>query len=51
MKFAPKLNENKGLINDDDYVANFNFGDVDGDGDMDDQLIQQAIEQSLKDKK
>ena len=51
MKFAPKLNENKGIINDDDYVANFNFGDVDGDGDMDDQLIQQAIEKSLKDKK
>ena len=34
---------NKGIINDEDYVENFNFGDVD------DQLMQQVIEQSLKD--
>ena len=38
--------ENKKIINDDDYMANFNFGEVD-----DEQLIQQVIEQSLKDQK
>ena len=36
----------KKLINDDDYIANFNFGEVD-----DDQLIQQVIEQSIKEQK
>ena len=39
-----KNNIKKSIINDDDYIANFNFGEVD-----DDQLIQQVIEQSLKD--
>ena len=34
----------KGIINDEDFIANFNFGEVD-----DDQLLQQVIEQSLKD--
>ena len=35
--------QQKGIINDEDYIANFNFGEVD-----DDQLLQQVIEQSLK---
>ena len=35
----------KGIINDDDYMANFNFGEVD-----DEQLLQQVIEQSIKDR-
>ena len=39
-------NNNKRLITDDDYMANFNFGEVD-----DEQLLQQVIEQSLKDGK
>ena len=43
VKKIPKLNNNKGIIKDEDYVENFNFGDVD------DQLMQQVIEQSLKD--
>ena len=38
------INNKKGIINDEDYLANFNFGDVD-----DEQLIQQAIEQSIID--
>ena len=37
---------NKGIINDEDFIANFNFGEVD-----DDQLMQQVIEQSLKEQK
>ena len=36
--------QQKGIISDEDYIANFNFGEVD-----DDQLLQQVIEQSLKD--
>ena len=36
----------KKLMGDDDYFANFNFGEVD-----DDQLIQQVIEQSIKGQK
>ena len=39
-----KNNIKKSIIDDDDYIANFNFGEVD-----DDQLLQQVIEQSLKD--
>ena len=35
------------MITDGDYIANFNFGDV-GD---DEQLMQEIIEQSLKDQK
>ena len=35
------------IINDEDFIANFNFGDV-GD---DEQLMQEIIEQSLKDQK
>ena len=35
--------QQKGIINDEDYIANFNFGEVD-----DDQLMQQVIEQSLQ---
>ena len=44
-----KNNNTKGnkVINDEDYLVNFNFGDVVDD----DQLIQEAIEQSLKDQK
>lgn len=42
IKKIQKLNNHKGIINDEDYIANFNFGEVD------DQLMQQAIEQSLK---
>ena len=38
-----KNNIKKSIIDDDDYIANFNFGEVD-----DDQLLQQVIEQSLK---
>jgi len=41
----PKKNIKNSVINDEDYIANFNFGEVD-----DDQLLQQVIEQSLKDK-
>ena len=37
-------NNKKGVINDEDFLVNFNFGDVD-----DDQLLQKVIEQSLKD--
>ena len=37
---------NKGIINDEDYIANFNFGEVD-----DDQIMQQIIEQSIIDQK
>ena len=44
VKNLPNLNK-KGIINDDDYMANFNFGEVD-----DEQLMQQVIEQSLKDR-
>ena len=40
----PKKNIKNSIINDEDYIANFNFGEVD-----DDQLLQQVIEQSLKD--
>ena len=36
------INNKKGIINDEDYLANFNFGDVD-----DEQLLQQVIEQSI----
>lgn len=39
----PNQNVNKRLITDEDFMANFNFGEVD-----DDQLMQQVIEQSLK---
>ena len=35
------------MITDGDYIANLNFGDV-GD---DEQLMQEIIEQSLKDQK
>ena len=35
----------KGIISDEDYIANFNFGEVD-----EEQLMQQVIEQSLKDR-
>ena len=44
-----KNNNTKGnrVINDEDYLANFNFGDVVDD----EQLMQEAIEQSLKDQK
>ena len=38
--------DEKKLMGDDDYFANFNFGEVD-----DDQLIQQVIEQSIKGQK
>ena len=38
---------NNRMITDGDYIANFNFGDV-GD---DEQLMQEIIEQSLKDQK
>ena len=41
-----KKNDNK-IINDEDYLVNFNFGDVGED----EQLMQQIIEQSLKDQK
>ena len=41
-----QLKNNKGIINDEDFIANFNFGEVD-----DDQLMQQVIEQSLKEQK
>ena len=42
MKNVPKA-INKGVISDEDYIANYNFGEV-----YDDQDIQQAIEQSIK---
>ena len=37
----------KKIINDEDYVANFYFGDVNED----EQMLQDAIAQSLKDQK
>ncbi len=44
IKSPQNLNNQKGIITDEDYIANFNFVDVD-----DDQLMQQVIEQSLRD--
>ena len=41
-----KKNDNK-IINDEDYLVNYNFGDVGED----EQIMQQIIEQSLKDQK
>ena len=40
----PLPNINKRIINDEDFIANFNFGEVD-----DEQLMQHVIEQSIKD--
>ena len=42
----------KGIIGDEDYLVNFNFGDFGGINDImdDEQLYQKAIEESLKDK-
>ena len=42
----------KGIIGDEDYLANYNFGDFGGINDImdDEQLYQKAIEESLKDK-
>ena len=48
VKIMPKLNNNnnnnkKGIITDEDYIANYNFEDID-----EEQFLQQAIEQSIK---
>ena len=44
VKVLPKLNNNnKGVITDEDYIANYNFEDID-----EEQFLQQAIEQSIK---
>jgi hypothetical protein len=43
VKDLPKLNNNKGVITDEDYIANYNFEDID-----EEQFLQQAIEQSIK---
>ena len=40
-----KMNNSKGFINDGDYIGDFNFGEIDDEQ----QLLQQVIEQSLKD--
>ena len=42
----------KGIIGDEDYLVNYNFGDFGGINDImdDEQLYQKAIEESLKDK-
>lgn len=44
---AIKMNNSKGFINSEDYIGNFNFGEIDDEQ----QLLQQVIEQSLKDNK
>ena len=43
---AIKINNSKGFLDNDDYVGNFNFGDIDDEQ----QLLQQVIEQSIKDR-
>ena len=42
VKNVQVLNKKKGVINEDDYIENFNFGDVE------DQLMQRVLEESLK---
>ena len=44
VKVLPKSNNNKGVITYEDYIANYNFEDID-----EEQFLQQAIEQSIKD--
>jgi len=50
VKILPKSNNNnsnnnkKGVITDEDYIANYNFEDID-----EEQFLQQAIEQSIRD--
>ena len=46
-KINNNIKETKKIIDDEDYVANFNFGDVNED----EQLMQEIIEKSLKDQK
>ena len=46
-KINNNIKETKKIIDDEDYIANFNFGDVNED----EQLMQEIIEQSLKDQK
>ena len=47
IKINNNIKESKKIIDDEDYIANFNFGDVNED----EQLMQEIIEQSLKDQK
>ena len=44
---AIKMNNSKGFLNNDNFVGDFNFGEIDDEQ----QLLQQVIEQSLKDSK
>ena len=46
-KINNNIKETKKIIDDEDYIANFNFGDVNEE----DQLMQEIIEKSLKDQK
>ena len=41
------MNNSKGFLNNDNFVGDFNFGEIDDEQ----QLLQQVIEQSLKDSK
>jgi len=46
-KVNNNIKETKKIIDDEDYIANFNFGDVNEE----DQLMQEIIEKSLKEQK
>ena len=46
-KTAINISNKKGIIGDEDYLVNYNFGEVDDIMD-DEQLYQKAIEESLK---
>ena len=43
---AIKMNNSKGFLNNDNFVGDFNFGEIDDEQ----QLLQQVIEQSLRDR-